>query len=111
MRKALGRRRDVVYTYSNDFMSLNVSMVDEFRIRQVRKPEPNNMPGCFPPVDHAPRCHSLKRHVCVGGGGAQPGQVEDRERIPLPRASAAVGAASAPQEAVAVAHRHPQGGA
>lgn len=43
MRKALGRRRDVVYTYSNDFMSLNVSMVDEFRIRQVREPEPNNI--------------------------------------------------------------------
>jgi hypothetical protein len=36
MRKVLSRRRDAVFTYSNDYMSLNFPMVDPFRIAQVR---------------------------------------------------------------------------
>jgi hypothetical protein len=37
IRKALSRRRHAMFTYSNDFMSLNFPMVDEFRIRQVKR--------------------------------------------------------------------------
>jgi len=36
MRDVLSKRRDYVYTYSNDFMGSNFPMVDEFRIQQVK---------------------------------------------------------------------------
>lgn len=60
IRKTLCKRRaEAVYTYSNDYMSLNFPLVDEFRIRQVSSSSSQNAP---------PRLHSQRpsmTHGCV----------------------------------------------